>query len=95
MPVKRVILAAALVVLLLGSSIFSASCDFIPRELVPEGFASKNEVSDLPPEFDILADIWKLLSQNYVDKDKLDLWIGKGAIPTDTVAQLCKGRGLM
>jgi len=34
-------------------------------------------------------------SEFKVDKDKLDQWIGKGAVPTDTVAQLCKGRGLM
>jgi small subunit ribosomal protein S16 len=34
-------------------------------------------------------------SEFTVDKDKLDHWIGKGAIPTETVAQLCKGRGLM
>ena len=33
-------------------------------------------------------------SEFKVDKDKLDLWIGKGAVPTQTVAQLCKGREL-
>jgi carboxyl-terminal processing protease len=76
MTIKRVILAAALVILLLCSSIFGAGCSFVPKELVPEILAPEKKVpdlpSDLPPEFNTLSDIWKMLAKNYVDKDKLD-----------------------
>lgn len=72
MVIKRVILAAALVILLLCSSMFGAGCSFDPREFFPEIAAPETEVSDLPPEFSVLSDIWEILSKNYVDNDKLD-----------------------
>ncbi len=76
MAIKRIIIAAALVIFLLSSSAFSAGCSFVPKELVPGIFAPEKKVSDLPadlpPDFSILSDIWKMLAKNYVDKDKLD-----------------------
>ncbi len=43
----------------------------LPQPLAPVPFSSKGGI-ELPPEFGILAEAYKLLSEDYVDKSKLD-----------------------
>lgn len=76
MAIKRVKIAvAALLVFLLSFSIGAAGCSAVTElveKFAPEKQATSNWSSDLPPEFNILVDVWKSLGKNYVDKDKLD-----------------------
>ncbi len=60
----------ALAILLLVFPVFGTSCDFIKGKLSPQTAANVN--SELPPEFKVVNEAWNMLSQNYVDKDKLD-----------------------
>jgi len=77
--------SVALAVLLFILPMLGAGCDFIKEEVVPtiespeinnpfsfSNIGVKNIDGELPPEFDILAEAWKLLSEDYVDKSKLD-----------------------
>ena len=63
MGIKRVSLFfTVLLISALLFSMFGSGCSLTAEE----------PVSDLPPEFDIIAEIWDALSKDYVDKDKLD-----------------------
>lgn len=72
MTIRRNIIVAVLTILLLSSSLFGAGCSVVPQGVIPEVFAPEKKVSDLPPDFNILADVWEMLSKSYVDKGKLD-----------------------
>ena len=75
----------ALAILLFVLPILGAGCSFVSEKAAttfapdeinkPFSFnanSADNTVGKLPPEFDILAEAWKQLSQDYVDKSKLD-----------------------
>jgi carboxyl-terminal processing protease len=80
MRLKRAVpVSVALAILLFLLPIAGAGCDFINQKVIPNITSptanrplSLNNSSGLPPEFDILTETWKLLSQDYVDKSKLD-----------------------
>lgn len=76
MTIKRNIIVVALAIFLLLSPVFGAACSFVPEVSIPEIFPPEKKVSDLPsdlpPEFNILVDVWKMLAKNYVDKGKID-----------------------
>ncbi|MBM4445763.1 MAG: S41 family peptidase [Chloroflexi bacterium] len=78
-------MSVALAILLLMLPMLGAGCDFINEEVIPtikspeinnplsfNNIGVKNIDGELPPEFDILAEAWKQLSEDYVDKSKLD-----------------------
>jgi carboxyl-terminal processing protease len=76
---RAVPVSVALAILLFILPILGAGCDFINQKVIPNITSptanrplSLNNGSGLPPEFDILTEAWKLLSQDYVDKSKLD-----------------------
>ncbi len=87
MGVKRnIALFVALVILLLSLPILGTGCDLVigksPFDASPEpdvdlsiepsaGPAPQVD-TDLPAEFDIIAETWRMLSEEYVDKDTLD-----------------------
>ncbi len=60
----------ALAILLLIFPIFGSSCDFVGGKLLPKPATKAN--SELPPEFKLVDEAWKQLSEDYIDKDKLD-----------------------
>ena len=70
---------AVLIALLLSFLIFGTGCVSGIEELPwdsssePDVNSSPEMDSELPPEFDIIAEMWHMLSQEYVDKDKLDV----------------------
>ena len=79
MGVKRSIsLFAALIIVLLSLPIVGAGCDLVVGESPPDVFPetdtdqSPELDAELPAEFDIIAETWRMLSEEYVDKDKLD-----------------------
>jgi len=86
MRIKKAIpVSVALAILLFILPILGASCDFVTEKVVPiitspetnkplssNTAVSSNPDGKLPPEFDILAEAWKQLSEDYVDKSKLD-----------------------
>jgi len=80
MRIKRAIpVSVALAILLFILPILGAGCDFVTEKLVPiitspetNKSLSSNADSALPPEFKIVDEAWKLLSEDYVDKSKLD-----------------------
>ena len=69
---------AVLIVLLLSLLIFGVGCASGIEELPwapssePDVSSSSEMDSELPPEFDIIADTWNMLSRDYVGKDSLD-----------------------
>ena len=69
---------AVLIALLLSFLIFGTGCASSVEELPGDSFSEPDVNSspqmdtELPPEFDIIAEAWHMLSQGYVDKDKLD-----------------------
>jgi carboxyl-terminal processing protease len=78
MSVKRDAILVALAILLLLFPVSGVGCNFIDKNLLP-GLPTKTQVSpssganiELPPEFGVLAEAYKLLSEDYVDKSKLD-----------------------
>lgn len=79
MGIKRAkLLFVALIIFLLSLPIVGAGCDFVirepPSDVSPEsdtGISSELD-AELPPEFDIIVETWRMLSQDYVDKDRLD-----------------------
>jgi len=86
MRIKKAIpVSVALAILLFILPILGAGCDFVTEKVVPiitspetnkplssNTAVSSNPDGKLPPEFDILAEAWKQLSEDYVDKSKLD-----------------------
>ena len=80
MSIKRAVpVSVALAILLFILPILGAGCDFVTEKVVPTITSpetnkplSSNPDGKLPPEFDILAEAYRLLSQDYVDKAKLD-----------------------
>jgi len=80
MRLKRAVpVSVALAVLLFILPILGAGCDFINEKVIPTITSpetnkplSLNNGSELPPEFNILNEAWKQLSEDYVDKSKLD-----------------------
>jgi carboxyl-terminal processing protease len=80
MHLKRAVpVSVALAILLFVLPILGAGCDFINQKVIPAITSletnkpvSFNNESELPPEFGVLAEAWKLLSEDYVDKSKLD-----------------------
>jgi carboxyl-terminal processing protease len=84
MLIKRSnIIAIALAILLPIFLLTNASCSIITdftNTFVPEQKTSKWS-DELPPDFDLLVDAWKMVSKNYVDKDKLDAQkLSQGAV---------------
>jgi carboxyl-terminal processing protease len=78
MSIKRDTILVALAILLLVFPVFGVGCDFVNEKSLPDLFPKK-QVSpssgantELPPEFGILAEAYKRLSEDYVDKSKLD-----------------------
>jgi len=83
---RNIALFVALILLLLSLPIVGAGCDLVvgrapsdaPPELdvdlstEPSAGPPPQADTDLPAEFDILAETWRMLSEEYVDKDKLD-----------------------
>ncbi len=85
MIVKRVIpLFVTLVIFLLSFSVFTTGCSLtcekpltdlpIDSDFVEEKppYAPVELSSELPPEFDIITEIWGILSRDYIDRGKLD-----------------------
>jgi carboxyl-terminal processing protease len=71
MHLKRsIVIYGLLIVVLFPFSILGTGCDFIKGK-VPSELISKSDTG-LPPEFSIVAESWQMLSDTYVDKDKLD-----------------------
>lgn len=79
MAIKRVSTFAALAIFLLLVPMSNVCCKPIgemplpglPQPLAPVPSSDKAGI-ELPPEFSILAEAYKLLSEDYVDKSKLD-----------------------
>lgn len=80
---KAFLLSVTLAIVLFISPILGAGCGivsekdvdtFTPAEIAkPFLFnISTKDFDELPPEFDILAEAWELLSEDYIDKSKLD-----------------------
>jgi carboxyl-terminal processing protease len=89
MRLKRAVpVSVALAILLFVLPILGAGCDFINEKVIPTITSletnkpvSLNSDSELPPEFDILTEAWKQLSEDYVDKSKLDpKMLSEGAV---------------
>jgi carboxyl-terminal processing protease len=80
MRLRRAIpVSVALAILLFVLPISGAGCDFINKEVVPAITSpetnrpvSLSNANELPPEFDILTEAWEQLSEDYIDKSKLD-----------------------
>lgn len=75
MVIKRAnVIIAALIIFLLGFSMIGAGCNIITdiAEKATTPPKTSKWSADLPPDFDLLVDAWQMLSQNYVDRDKLD-----------------------
>ncbi len=80
MRLRRVVpVSVALAILLFILPILGAGCDFINQKVIPTITLSEtnkplsfNNDSELPPEFNILSEAWQMLSEDYVDKSKLD-----------------------
>ena len=80
MSLKRAVpVSVALAILLFVLPVFGAGCDFVNEEIIPSITSPEtntplpfNNDSELPPEFDILGEAWEMLSEDYVDKSKLD-----------------------
>jgi len=80
------VLFAALIIVLFCMPLVGAACDFVigevPSDVPPEldvDLSSEPSTGpppqldrDLPAEFDIIAETWRMLSDEYVDKDRLD-----------------------
>ncbi|MBN2462881.1 MAG: S41 family peptidase [Dehalococcoidia bacterium] len=77
--------SVALAVLLFILPVLGVGCNFLPEKIVttftpaetnePISFNANNPdnaYGEMPPEFDILAEAWQQLSEDYVDKSKLD-----------------------
>lgn len=74
---RTIILFTSLIILLLSFSICGAGCGAAiesPSSIF--GFddesAEETSFSDLPPEFDVIAEAWHMLSEEHIDKDNLD-----------------------
>jgi carboxyl-terminal processing protease len=65
-----ILLAILLPIFMLTNVGCSVINDF-SNSFVPEQKTSKWS-EELPPDFDLLVEAWKMVSKNYVDKDKLD-----------------------
>jgi carboxyl-terminal processing protease len=80
MRLKRAVpVSVILAILLFLLPILGAGCDFIDENVIPTITSpetgkplSLNNASELPPEFDILTEAWEQLSEDYIDKSKLD-----------------------
>ncbi len=78
MSIKRDTILVALAILLLVFPVFGVGCKPVgemplpglSQEVLP--LPSSNTSIELPPEFGILAEAYKRLSEDYVDKSKLD-----------------------
>jgi len=77
--------SVALAVLLFILPVLGIGCNFLPEKVVTTFAPAEtnnqfffntnnpdNAYVELPPEFDILAEAWQQLSEDYVDKSKLD-----------------------
>ncbi|OGN91389.1 MAG: hypothetical protein A2Z75_05050 [Chloroflexi bacterium RBG_13_50_10] len=81
---KAVPVSVALAILLFILPVLGAGCDFVTQKVMPSitspetnqlfspNTASSSATSDLPPEFSILDEAYRMLAQDYVDKTKLD-----------------------
>jgi carboxyl-terminal processing protease len=65
---KAIPVSVALAILLFILPILGVGCNFVNEKVIPV-ICPKSE---LPPEFNILNEAWKQLSEDYVDKSKLD-----------------------
>jgi len=80
MRIKKAIpVSVALAILLFILPILGAGCEFVTEKVVPiitspetNKSLSSNTNSELPPEFNILTEAWQQLSEDYIDKSKLD-----------------------
>ena len=80
MGTKRTIpLFVVLIIFLLSLPIFGAGCNSVIGE--PPSDVSPELDTNLPPEFDTVAETWRMLSEIYVDKGNLDAEkLSQGAI---------------
>ena len=70
----RITVVALLIFLLsflIGAAGCSAVTEFIDK-FAPEKKTNADWSSELPPDFNILVDVWKSLNKNFVDKSKID-----------------------
>lgn len=76
MTMKRAKIAIAILfVFLLSFSTGATGCTAVTdlvEKFAPEKKTTSDWSADLPPDFNILVDVWKSLGKNYVDKSKLD-----------------------
>ncbi len=66
---------AVLFIFLLSFSVGAAGCTAVTDiigKFAPEKKTTSDWSTDLPPDFNLLVDVWKALGKNYVDKSKLD-----------------------
>ena len=67
---QTMLIFGAFILLLLSPIMVGFGCDVAVDE--PPSDVTPQSDSDLPAEFDIVADTWRMLSEVYVDKDRLD-----------------------
>ena len=71
MNAKRAILPLiGLIIFLMCDPVLSIGCGSVSQE-PPSNVTSESDTG-LPPEFDILTEAWRMLSEEYVDKGELD-----------------------
>jgi carboxyl-terminal processing protease len=73
--IRTKIAVIALLIFLLAFPISSAGCTAISdivEKYTPEKKTTSDWSSELPPDFNLLVDAWKMVNKNYVDKDKID-----------------------
>jgi len=88
MGTKRTVpLIAVLITVLLYLPIFGVGCEIaegeLPSDVAPGVDTNRTPEPDtaLPPEFDIIAETWRMLSEVYVDKERLDAeTLSQGAV---------------
>src|SRR4030042_1470305 len=69
------IVFVALIIFLLIFPVSTAGCTAVNdlvEKFTPEKKTTSDWSSELPPDFNLLVDAWKMVNKNYVDKDKLD-----------------------
>jgi len=70
---RRVILVLVSVALVFSFAVLTPGCNFIDKKVFNKTPSFSSEApKDLPAEFSILADIYRMLQEDYVDKGKLD-----------------------
>ena len=75
---RNVPVIVAFMAVLFSFPIFGVGCDIaigeLPSDVAPEADANRTPEPNttLPPEFDIIAETWRMLSEVYVDKERLD-----------------------